>query len=460
MKIGDADNDGQNELLIAYGWGNYGPHLIILKPRGDGFYPVWEANFPFGEAAEMSVDVGDANGDGQNEVVAMNATPSDINSNGKIRIYKHIGGNNYQLLWSDNLNQGFRRIAVGNIDGDHAEEIVIGNSFYDRTLYYYDYQGGNNWSKIEIEYVGEDCHGLQIADADNDGQKEIIVGLGIWPNYTVRIYKYLAGRIQRIWNYSFCSVSLYEPGYGVYVGDVDNDGRNEILVTEESPHQERNYNDVFIFEHTGGTNWQLYWQMGFPWPHIGARCPYIGRIQNTAGNEFCFLGKGTLYVYRWTGSTYARIAAQHLPNVKVEQNNSPSVNSITGGDCDNDGEHETVVLLGATVFIFDRFGVGISEKDNLKSIPIGRLSTPRLNLLKKEIRISYILSSEGLAEIRILDQKGNIVRKIKVKGIAGQNEIIWDGKDDMGRTLPSGNYFYHLYQNGKQIGGAKIVKVE
>lgn len=63
-------------------------------------------------------------------------------------------------------------------------------------------------------------------------------------------------------------------------------------------------------------------------------------------------------------------------------------------------------------------------------------------------------------EIRILDAKGEVVRKLKVQGKIGENEIIWDGCDEFGRQLPPGNYFYQLRQNGKMIGNTKGVKIE
>jgi hypothetical protein len=460
-KVGDADNDGQNEVVLGYGFREKSAHLIIFKYTDNYYKPVWGVDFPWNEAAEVSVDIGDVNGDGQNEVVVMNATPSDINPNGKIRIYKHIGGNNYQLLWSDNLSEGFRRIACGNIDNDAAEEIVIGNSYYDRTLYYYDYQGGNNWTKITIEYVGEDCSGLQVADADNDGKNEIVAGFGIWPPYTVRIYKYIGGSVQRIWSYSFCNVSPYGPAYYIYVGDTDNDSKNELLVTEESPYQEGNPNDVFIFEHAGGTSWNLVWQIGFPYPAShGPIAPYIGRIQNTGQNEFCFVNMDTLCVYRWTGSTYTRVASQYIPN-KVSEHPFYRLRHITGGDADNDGEHETLILLGANIYIVDKFPfTGISENESSKITPIGSSIFGSINPFRKEVRILYFLPESGETEIQILNAMGSIVRMFHLQAKKGYNELIWDGKDGTGRILPPGNYFYHIIQKGKLIGKIKEIKIE
>jgi len=459
VAVGDADNDGQQELLVAYAHGWASPHLLIWKYDGS-YKPVWGADFPFDEAGDMSVDVGDMNGDGQNEVVVMNALPSDANPNGRIRIYKNTGGNNYDLLWCDTLTEGFRRISVGNIDADGAAEIVIGNSFYDRTLYYYDYQGGNNWAKVEIEAVGQDCHGLQVADADNDGQNEIVAGLGVWEDYSVRIYKYQSGSVQMIWSYSFCSVSPYGPGYWVRVGDIDNDSQNELLVTEESDSQEGNDNDVFVFEHAGGANWTLAWQTGFPWPdNIGARCPYIGRIQNASGNQFCFLSQDTLYVYGWNGSTYVRAASQYIMN-RSQGQPWPTIGAIAGGDCDNDGNHETVIPFGSTCLVWDGFPLGLAEDSKPHSfVRVGSSFSPLQNPVAGQARIRFYLHDGGNAQVNIVDVKGALVRTLTRYCNAGPTEMPWDGLTDDGRVAPAGVYFYGLSLNGHVLDGQKVVKL-
>ena len=341
---GDVDNDGLNELVV--GWFTPGnpntPHsVVIYEWTGSNYTQISSLSIPTSEAPDISIYIGDVNGDGQKELVVMNATPSDVNSNGKIRVYKYSNGT-FQLLWSDNLTQGFRRIETGNLDTDTAEEIVIGNSYYDRTIYMYDYQGNNIWNKTTIEYVGEDCFTVRIADADNDGQNEIIAGFGIWSPYSIRIYKYSAGSYQKIWSYSFCSVSPYGPHYNLDVGDTDNDGKNEIFVTESQySWGEANPNDVFIFEHAGGSNWTLSWAIDLP---DAADFPYIGQIQNQQGNEFAFLSGGTIYIYKWNGSTYSSIG-----NIT----GWAGASWITGGDTDNDSYHETIIGKGNNIYIFN-----------------------------------------------------------------------------------------------------------
>ncbi|TET47228.1 T9SS type A sorting domain-containing protein [candidate division TA06 bacterium] len=387
LKVGDADNDAQNELLYGFAYQTKNPQAMIFGPAYGSLDALWRADIPFAEATEVAVDMGDVNNDGENEVIVMNTSPHDVNPNGKIRIYKHTGGNNYGLLWSQGLSEGFRRLAIGNTDDDPEKEFVIGNAYYDRRLYVYDYQGANVWTKSAIEYVGEDCYGLKIADADNDGQNEIVVGLGIWPPYSVRIYKYLSGSYQRIWQYSFWSGSPYGPAYTLDVGDTDNDGENEILVCEMS-NKEGNSDDAFIFEHSGGANWTLSWSTstGTVPGNYGAYSPLIGKILNTPENQFAFVSMDTIYVYEFQSGTYEQILLKPLDTKR-------SMGQIFGGDVENDGNYEILCLASAQLSIYRGSRPEAPEIDVHLDIKPGSCPNP-LNVKSKGLLPVAILGTE------------------------------------------------------------------
>ena len=60
-------------------------------------------------------------------------------------------------------------------------------------------------------------------------------------------------------------------------------------------------------------------------------------------------------------------------------------------------------------------------------------------------QIGFDLPSAGRAEIRIYDARGRLVRTlVDEKRPAGRQSVIWDGRDEAGRELASGVYFYSL----------------
>jgi hypothetical protein len=66
----------------------------------------------------------------------------------------------------------------------------------------------------------------------------------------------------------------------------------------------------------------------------------------------------------------------------------------------------------------------------------------------------FNLPRAGEAEIRIFDLRGALVRRV-VGGMmpAGPTRLKWAGRDDGGRRVASGIYFYRLYLDGRQEGG-------
>jgi hypothetical protein len=62
---------------------------------------------------------------------------------------------------------------------------------------------------------------------------------------------------------------------------------------------------------------------------------------------------------------------------------------------------------------------------------------------------SFELLYADHAELSVFDAQGRLVRRL-VDGLceAGRTEVRWDGRDDAGRTLPSGLYLYRLRAAG------------
>ncbi len=64
-------------------------------------------------------------------------------------------------------------------------------------------------------------------------------------------------------------------------------------------------------------------------------------------------------------------------------------------------------------------------------------------------RIGYRLMSDGAVGLSIIDAGGRVVRSlISATQPAGQYSVRWDGRDDRGRAMAPGVYFYRLSLNG------------
>ncbi len=59
--------------------------------------------------------------------------------------------------------------------------------------------------------------------------------------------------------------------------------------------------------------------------------------------------------------------------------------------------------------------------------------------------IHYAVQWDGIVEIKIYNLLGKLVRTLlNEHKRAGEYSIVWDGKDDFGRLVASGNYYYQF----------------
>lgn len=76
------------------------------------------------------------------------------------------------------------------------------------------------------------------------------------------------------------------------------------------------------------------------------------------------------------------------------------------------------------------------------------------------IRFAVKDDSRGLAVVKIYNAKGQLVRIMAVRMDGkGDYEVVWNGKDDKGHTMPSGMYFYTL-STGKHVLSGKMTLVK
>ena len=80
-----------------------------------------------------------------------------------------------------------------------------------------------------------------------------------------------------------------------------------------------------------------------------------------------------------------------------------------------------------------------------------RLDPNRPNPFNPVTRIGFALDAAGRARIDVFDASGRLVAiPLDRELSAGENAVVWDGKDRSGRYLPAGVYFYRLRAGGDE----------
>lgn len=89
------------------------------------------------------------------------------------------------------------------------------------------------------------------------------------------------------------------------------------------------------------------------------------------------------------------------------------------------------------------------------------LSPPSRNPMTRTTQVRYVLAEEGRVSLNVYDVRGRFVACL-VEGRQGLGEwsVVWDGRDETGRTLAPGVYYLRLMVNGRHAASTKAVLLE
>jgi len=287
--VGDTDGDGLLEIL-----GNDVERTFLLECRPGMVYPrhkIWEMEGIWGG---QLVDI---DHDGKPEII------SRYDATNAIAIYAAIGDNSYQnVAILENPTEGSNGLgttfAIDDFDGDGRIEIMAGDE--DADLFIYENIGGyqfrqtwkEKWRKLgEWEKEVTSAYYLAANDLDGDGKSEFIVG--------GKIEDSEFGFARRRWVYSIFKSDgddSYRPvwtqgimfirpgGNGVTTGDVNGDGRHEIMISA--------WPNLYVFQYDGKSYAPI-------WHHpVSSNIPLIADTDGNGFGELFFNEEGHFAIYQ------------------------------------------------------------------------------------------------------------------------------------------------------------------
>ncbi len=257
--IGDADNDGKNELVL----GTHGDGLIniykwdagrmkwnsmnveqnwvakIDAERGTN-HRVPRENLTYDAVDQTAVHIviiGDADNDGKNELVATISSSLAYEAGSQIsfvNIYKWNGSGWDTETASESSGYQHRSILIGDVDSDGGNEVVVGTSNGKLIMFK---KGDGEWKEfiIDREAVEKNMKGVDYNYLYSKNQKTLVLATG-FPNAMVYSFDWNSTWFEKkvIANVSslFGNVVLdfeYNSMEAV-IGDVNGDNNNDIVV--------------------------------------------------------------------------------------------------------------------------------------------------------------------------------------------------------------------------------------
>ena len=317
--IGDCDNDGKNELLIS------GRDCAIRVMKWDEIKQTYSQIhilrpplYPFINCDAGGMAIGDVTNDGKNEIAATWYTTIYRFIFFKYRI---IGLNPY-IFFKDG---GSADCLIGDCDNDGKNELILSGGprryqspVSEITVF--------KWNRFYLKRVAEwkdpDTDGYVymtgLGDVDDDGENEIVCAYEnkvMVLNWDTQNNLFIPIEIQRPY-------PLVDTPFGVVCKDCDNDGKAEILLSYYDPR-------ITIFKWNGTdyvTQFDITWPDGEP----VIEGIDVGDTDDDGLNEVA-VGAGITHILQWNGVTYVEEAI--LPTFGW-------MAVVCIGDCDNDGKNE------------------------------------------------------------------------------------------------------------------------
>lgn len=165
----DIDNDGDDDIITKI---NVNPHATVFINDGSGNYTDLGVSLLNGDGNVSVIQTADVNGDNKIDIIIGNDNGGAVD---QTEVWLNTGTTgNASFAFSAGLaNTGgaANSIAIGDVDGDNDNDIIIGSSSWNAKYYLNDNNSGTWTAQTDI---GGYCGGVQLIDWDQNGTLDLV----------------------------------------------------------------------------------------------------------------------------------------------------------------------------------------------------------------------------------------------------------------------------------------------
>lgn len=179
-------------------------------------------------------------------------------------------------------------------------------------------------------------------------------------------------------------------------------------------------------------------------------------------------GAGELVIagYYFSGSTYYGRFRVYDASSHTMEYESPLITGFYGSgtleDIDGDGRDEIIITrfgsaLTESYVVVYGYTTGIEEQSGTYEVRSEFNISPNPASNSVVIPIPNFHEEPSLSiKVRIYDETGRLVRNLPINQLTNSliNQLTWDGTDENGLKVPSGNYFVHIIMGKREYKNA------
>ncbi|MEI7662356.1 MAG: FG-GAP-like repeat-containing protein [Bacteroidota bacterium] len=443
---GDLNQDGFNDIVIGnnYNFSTQWGGISILRNQGWGYFAFTDSIFAY--ANEWTVLTTQLDSDPHKEIIFQKS--NSITQNLYIEIIFNNVMTDTLLLNDTQPGYAIDYLASGDIDGNGLTDIVFASNQGLFWGVFYNY-GNRIFSAAQIHHVTTYYpSGLAVGDLNNDGRDDIVICGQIIDVY----FSYPSG---------FQNLQLSAGGFsgGVAISDFDLDGNKDILGNSGM-----GSTVLVMYRNNGNSTFQRMPDFVFQ-PSCGQF--FVADFDNDSLPDVIYQkGDRSGYILWYNLGSFQLANSQ---TISVPSLGEPT-RSFCCVDLDNNGFLDIVTVRCVYMVITNnvdiRFndGLGHFVTDPVVGTPghIGRMPGGFKNYpnpFQDETIFNFNLKETALVELSVFDLQGKFVTCLTNQKLEGGTQIIkWRGLDNGGQPCKPGAFIASLKVNGKAIKAIKIIR--